>query len=128
MYYHGYMEDLAAAIARARGAAGEPPGEPVGRRPDGRGHGGAEQTWTPPIRVAVAATVGAALLALLAPTTAAESAPRAETAGLAEIDAIGVVPCGITDLVTRIPPAVDQPCLAEWWSWKHYLATLPRLP
>ena len=126
MYYHGYLEDLAAAIARARGAAGDPSGEPVGP-PDGRSRGGAEQTWTPPIRVAVAATVGAALLALLAPTTAAESASRA-TAGLAEIDAIGVVPCGMAELVTRTPPAVDQPCLAEWWSGRHYLATLPRLP
>lgn len=128
MFYPGYLEDLAAAIEwdrsgrGDRGDHGDRPAATPGEGSRGNAHGLASST-----RAAVTAVVAMGALALLAPTTPADAAPSAMS-GRAEVDAIGVVPCGITDLIARTPSAVDRTCLAEWWTWQHYLATLPRLP
>ena len=121
MYYPGYLQDLAAAVAYDRDRR-----ERAARASDRRGGGGAAPEWTP-TRAAAAATVAAAFLALVAPTPAAHAAPRA-TADLTEVESVGTVACGIADLVSITPPGADHPCLHEWWSWQHYLATLPPLP
>ena len=84
------------------------------------------------IRIASVAVGGlvTTLVAMVGPTAPTETSP--EIAPVAVDTAAGAsdasVTCGLDDLVSPTQPTPEDGCLAAWWSFRHYLATLPRLP
>jgi hypothetical protein len=120
MYYHDYLPDLAAAIARDRDAVRERRRHATdtrGRRRRSRAR--TSRRWVPP--AVTVATCAMALLATLGPSTTAEPVPATGRDD-------GLVDCGIAALISPTPPTADEPCWAEWWRLQRYLGTLPRLP
>jgi len=71
-----------------------------------------------------------ALVATVGPTTPTATSPEIApvAVGITAAASDASVTCGLDDLISPTPPTPEDPCLAAWWSFRHYLATLPRLP